>query len=88
MNLCMRRRLYAARELVEIAIIEACLDALDVSLHFEHPTLDDCASLGDPPTLKRARAVDRYAHALRGAIHSYRRTVQAAIDKESDELPF
>jgi hypothetical protein len=84
----MRRRLYAARETLELAIVEACLDALGVALHLEHPTLDDFALLGDPPTLKRARSVDRLARALRGAIRSYRRAVQAAIDNESDDLPF
>lgn len=84
----MRRRLYAARETVELAIIEACLDALDVALQLEHPTLRDVTALGDPCTLKRARAVDRFARALRGAIGAYRRAVQADIDKEVDELPF
>jgi hypothetical protein len=66
----------------------ACLDALHVALRLDHPTLADHAALGDPTTLKRARAVDRLARALRGASGSYRRAVQAAIDKEADDLPF
>lgn len=84
----MRRRLFAARETVELAIIEACLDALHVALHLEHPTLADDFALGDPSTLKRARVVDRSARKLRTAIGSYRRAVQEAIDQEIDELPF
>lgn len=84
----MRRRLYAARETVELAIIEACLDALHVALHLEHPTLADPPALGESPTLNRARRVDRLARRLRGAIGAYRRAVQADIDKETDQLPF
>lgn len=88
MKLEIRRNLYAARELVELAIVQACLDALHVVLHLEHPTLADRASFGDPTTLQRARRVDRFARGLRRAIADYRRAVQADIDKEADELPF
>lgn len=83
-----RRNLYAARELVELAIVQACLDALHVVLHLEHPTLADRSSLVYPITLRRARKVDRFARALRRAIGDYRRAVQADIDKEADDLPF
>lgn len=88
MKLEIRRNLYAARELVELAIVQACLDALHVVLHLEHPTLADRSSLGDPTTLRRARRVERYARGLRRAIADYRRAVQADIDREADDLPF
>lgn len=88
MKLEIRRNLYAARELVELAIVQACLDALHVALHLEHPTLADRSSFGDPITLRRARKVERFARCLRRAIAEYRRAVQADIDKEADELPF
>lgn len=88
MKLEIRRNLYAARELVELAIVQACLDALHVVLHLEHPTLTDPSSLGDPLTLRRARRVDRFARGLRRAIGDYRRALQADIDKEADQLPF
>jgi hypothetical protein len=83
-----RRNLYAARELVELAIVQACLDALHVVLHLDHPTIAERSSLGDPITLRRARRVDRFARGLRRAIGDYRRAVQADIDNEADELPF
>jgi len=91
MNLAQRRRLHAARELVEVVIAQTCLDALDVALRLEHPTLDQSARCGDPPTLKRARAVSRFAAALRGALDAYRKAVDAALDSgpvPGDDLPF
>lgn len=84
----MRHRLFAARETVELVIIETCLDALHVALHLEHPTLADHHALAEPTTLRRARVVDRVSRKLRAAIRSYRRAVQAAIDEEIDDLPF
>ena len=64
MRLEVRRALYSARELVEVAIVEVCLEALHVALRLDHPTLGDHAALGDPPTLRRARCVDRRAREL------------------------
>jgi len=88
MRLEVRRALYSARELVEVAIVEACLEALHVALRLDHPTLGDHAALGDPPTLRRARCVNRRARELQTAIRAYRRAVQAASDEYTDHLPF
>lgn len=89
MNIAVRRRLYAARELVEVAIVETCLDALDIALRLEHPTLDEPKTIGDPKTLNRARAVSRFAATLRGALDAYRRAVDDGLASErADDLPF
>jgi hypothetical protein len=88
MNHEMRRQLYSARELLEIAVALACLDALEIALRLEHPTLRDEPACDDPPTLASARVVDRLGRRLRRAIGRYRNVLQAAIDAESDELPF
>jgi len=61
-----------ARKLVEVALADVALDALDVALRRVHPLLDDRHALGDPPSLRRARAVACFAAALRGALHAYR----------------
>lgn len=91
MNIEQRRRFHAARELVEIAIAEICLNALDIALRLEHPMLDEPKSCGDPPTLNRARAVSHFAAALRGALDAYRVAVDRALDTAhhvEDDLPF
>ena len=84
----MRHRLFAARETVELVIIETCLHARHVALHLEHPPLADHHAIADPTTLRRARVVDHLSRKLRAAISSYRRAVQVAIDEEIDDLPF
>lgn len=89
MNVAVRRRLHAARELVEVAIVETCLEALDVALRLEHPTLDEPGDVGDPQTLSRARALSRLAGALHGALDAYRRAVDDALASEPvEDLPF
>ena len=90
MNIALHRRLQAARELVEIAIVETCLDALDVALRLEHPMLDEPKTRGDPKTLNRARAVTHFAGALRGALDAYRHAVDDALDHPhgDNDLPF
>jgi len=79
-NIEQRRRLHAARDLIEIAIAKTCLDALDIALRLEHPTLDEPRACGDPITLSRARAVRRFAAALRGALTAYRAAIDYALD--------
>lgn len=89
MNFERRRRLHAARELVEIAVVRACLDALETALELEHPMITECNEIGDPPTLRRARAVARFATALRCAMVEYCKAVDRALDGDpSDDLPF
>lgn len=93
MNIEQRRRLHAARELIEITIAETCLDALDTALRLEHPMLDKPRLCGDPPTLHRARAASRLVAALRGALDAYRLAVDRALDPWpedglEDDLPF
>lgn len=89
MTLEQRRRLHAARELVEVALAEGCLHALAVAIQLEHPTVDEPKRIGDPRTLNHARAVLRFAAALRGALGAYRAAVDAALDAPPrDDLPF
>lgn len=89
MNLAQRRRLYAARELVEIAVVRAALDALDIALELEHPTISEINEAGDPPTLRRARAVARFATDLRCALVQYCKALDRAFDTvPDDDLPF
>lgn len=87
MNAADRRRLLAARELVEIALVEGCLDALDVALRLEHPTLEEPWARGDPNTLRGARALTHLAAALRRALVAYRRAVDAALAAEPGDDP-
>ena len=69
-----RDRLYAARELVLV-------DLLDHTLH-------NLAPLVPPPTLRRARALVRAARLLRAELLRYRAAVDASLAApESDELP-
>lgn len=79
MNVDRRRYLQAARDLLEVALADASLDALDLALRIEHPTLDERAKIADPVTLRRARTVSRFAGALRGALDEYRQAVYAAF---------
>jgi len=75
-NLDRRRYLHAAPEL--LALADASLDALDLALRLQHPTLDERAKIADTTTLRRARAVSRFAGALRGALDNYRQALYAA----------
>lgn len=90
MNREERRRLHVARELVEIAIMKTCLDALDIALRLEHPTIDEPREPGDPPTLTRARHVTRHVDALRRTLTRYRAAVDDALDPiwPDEHLPF
>lgn len=90
MKLEERRRLSAARELVEIAIMKTCLDALDIAMRLEHPTIDEPMEAGDPPTLTRARRVIRRADALRRALTKYRAALDDVLDPiwPDEHLPF
>ena len=82
-----RDRLYAARELVVVDLLDHTLAALDIAL--EHPTLHDLAPLVPPPTLRRARALVRAARLLRAELLRYGAAVDASLAApESAELPF
>jgi len=84
-----RDRLYAARELVLVDLLDHTLAALDIALVLEPPTLHDLAPLVPPPTLRRARALVRAARLLRAELLRYRAAVDASLAApESDELPF
>jgi hypothetical protein len=84
-----RARLYAARELLVVGLLDHVLAALDVALLLEHPTLDEPPFTAAPPTLRRARALARAARRLRRKVDRYREAVDhALVDHEADELPF
>lgn len=84
-----RRRLFAARELVEVALTSVVLDALLLALEAEHHTLDELPETGDPPSLCRARHVVRLARRLSASLRTYRSAVEDALRSPcDDDLPF
>jgi hypothetical protein len=84
-----RARLYAARELVVVGLLDHVLAALDVELLLEHPTIDEFPFTPAPLTLRRARALARASRRLRREAERYREAVDhALVDHETDELPF
>jgi hypothetical protein len=84
-----RARLYAARELVVVDLLDNALAALDVALALEHPTLDEPPFDRAPVTLRRARALARVGRLLRVELDRYRAAVDASLaPPDLDELPF
>jgi hypothetical protein len=84
-----RARLYAARELVLVDLLDHALAALDVALALEHPTLDEPPFDRAPITLRRARKVARIARLMRAELDNYRAAVDASLAApDRDELPF
>ena len=88
MNPSVRCQLYAARELLELRLLVAALDAVSIALRLEHPTVETLAEPTDPPTLRAARHLLVRVAALRGALRAYRRTVRRVIAEPDDALPF
>jgi hypothetical protein len=90
------KELSTARELVELRLLTAALNALLTVLRFEHPTLQALAEPTDPPTLRAARRLARHALLLRAACRHYRaacRHYRAAVrrvlaDPPADDFPF
>ena len=89
MNPKLRRELLAARELVEVRLLAAALDAVITALRLEHPTLD---ALGDPSeadSLLAARRLVVEVRALRAALRAYRAAVRRVIAPPlHDDMPF
>jgi len=84
-----RARLYAARELVVVDLLDNALAALDVALALEHPTLDEPSFDHPPTTLRRARALARVGRLLRAELDRYRSAVDASLAvPDREELPF
>lgn len=88
MSPSVRRQLYAARELLELRLLVAALDAVSTALRLEHPTVDTLAEPTDPPTLRAARHLLARARTLRGALRAYRAAVRRVIAEPDDDLPF
>ncbi|AUX23356.1 uncharacterized protein SOCEGT47_084080 [Sorangium cellulosum] len=89
MSPSVRRRLYAARELLELRLLSAALDAVSTALRLEHPTLDTLAEPTEPPTLCAARHLLVQIRSLRGAIRSYRSAVHRVLEQPDDDgIPF
>ncbi|XYH97191.1 hypothetical protein ACMHYB_57095 [Sorangium sp. So ce1128] len=89
MSPSVRRRLYAARELLELRLLVAALDAVSTALRLEHPTVDTLAEPTDPPTLCAARHLLARIRSLRGAVRSYRSAVHRALaEPDDDGIPF
>jgi len=88
MSPSVRRQLYSARELLELRLLVAALDAVSTALRLEHPTVDTLAEPTDPPTLLAARHLLARARTLRGALRSYRAAVRRVIAEPDDDLPF
>jgi hypothetical protein len=84
-----RARLYAARELVVVDLLDNVLAALDLALALEHPTLDEPLFDRAPVTLRRARKLARTARLLRAELDRYRAAVDASLAApDREELPF
>ena len=88
MSPSVRRQLYSARELLELRLLVAALDAVSTALRLEHPTLDTLAEPTEPPTLRAARRLLARVRTLRGALRSYRAAVRRVIAEPDDDLPF
>ena len=88
MSPSVRQKLYAARELLELRLLLAALDAFSIALRLEHPSVDTCPEPTDPPTLRAARHLLARVRALRGALRAYRAAVRHAIAQPDDALPF
>jgi hypothetical protein len=88
MSPSVRQKLYAARELLELRLLVAALDAVSTALRLEHPTIDTLAEPTDPPTLRAARHLLARVRTLRGALRAYRAAVGRVIAEPDDELPF
>ena len=89
MSPALRRELYAARELIELRLLTAALDAVVTALRLEHPTLDILAEPDDPHTLVAARHVVVAVRALRAALRAYRTALRRPIAGPLyDDVPF
>lgn len=89
MNLRRRRELCAARELLELRLLAAALEALLTALRFEHPSLDTLAEPTDPPTLRAARSLVSQLRLLRAGLRSYRAALRRGlVDPPDDDIPF
>lgn len=89
MSPSVRRRLYAARELVELRLLVATLDAVATALRLEHPSVDTLAEPTDPPTLGAARHLLARIRSLRAAVRTYRSAVHRVLaEPDDDGIPF
>ncbi len=85
------RELIGARELLELRLCTAALDALSTALRLEHPSLDGPPSNPiEPPTLRAARRLHAQLRGLRAELRHYRTVLRQGLERpdESDELPF
>lgn len=88
MSPSVRRKLYAARELVELRLLVAALDATATALRLEHPAVDTLAEPAEPSTLCAARQLLARIRSLRGAVRTYRSAVHRVLTEPDDDLPF
>jgi hypothetical protein len=88
MSPAVRRQLHAARELLEIRLLHAALDAVSIALRLEHPSVNTLAEPTDPPTLRAARDLLVRVGALRSALRAYRATVRRVIAEPENDFPF
>jgi hypothetical protein len=85
MSPSVRRQLYAARELLELRLLVAALDAVSTALRLEHPSVDSLAEPTEPPTLRAARRLLASVHALRATVRAYRAAVRRVIAQPDDD---
>ena len=88
MSPAVRQKLYAARELLELRLLTAALDAVSTALRLEHPTVDTLAEPTDPPTLRAARRLLVQVRALRSSLRAYRSALRLMLADPDDDLPF
>ena len=80
-----------APELAALTLVEGALHTALLALVAEHPTLQDFAAPGEPPSLRRARRLIAAAATLDRALARYRCAVYDAIaplPSFHQDLPF
>jgi hypothetical protein len=84
-----RRELLAARELLEVRLLAAALDAVMTALRLEHPTLHALGEPSDADSLLAARRLAVEVRALRAALRAYRAAVRRVLAAPLDhDMPF
>jgi len=72
--------LLLARELAEIAILDAALDVSERTLRHEHPSLECDGHPHDPPSLRAARRLAGHLRRARRELNRYRAVLRPIFD--------
>lgn len=85
-------QLLQARELAEIALLDAALDVSERTLRHEHPSLDHEERPRDPPSLRAARRLADHLSRTRRELSRYRAVLRRSFVSRRispfDDIPF